>query len=124
VLYPTDNAQQAFSSDNGPTLHLTLPALEALHHAWSSRSKRSKYAHLEAALDAGVAKIVEYYDKMADSDVFIFAMCMFHLSLLEATRIDHLCIVLHPEEKMTHLQKYWSKDLQNAAQEEAEKIVR
>jgi hypothetical protein len=29
-------AQQAFSSDNGPSLHLALPALEALHKAWTS----------------------------------------------------------------------------------------
>ena len=33
----TDNVQHAFSSDRGTTLHLALPALEALHKAWTTR---------------------------------------------------------------------------------------
>ena len=32
----TDKAQQAFSSDNQPSLHYALPVLESLHKAWSS----------------------------------------------------------------------------------------
>ncbi|KIK95898.1 hypothetical protein PAXRUDRAFT_11157 [Paxillus rubicundulus Ve08.2h10] len=33
---------QNFSSDAGPTLHLALPALEALHKAWDSHAIQSK----------------------------------------------------------------------------------
>ena len=71
-----DNAQHAFSSDQAPTLHLALPALEALHKAWSSRRAHVKYLGFIAALDAGLAKITQYYDRTADSDAYTFAMRM------------------------------------------------
>ena len=70
-----DKAQQAFSSDQGPSLHLALPALEALHKAWSSRASNVKYEPFWDALDAGTSKITDYYQKTADSDAYTFAMC-------------------------------------------------
>lgn len=75
-----DNAQQAFSSDQAPTLHLALPALEALHKAWSVRQDRVKYQDFVPALESGLAKIEEYYNRTADSDAYTFAMrCVFPL---------------------------------------------
>lgn len=71
-----DFAQQAFSYDSTPTLHTGLPALEALHKAWSSRSSRAKYAPFQAALDAAVSKVEEYYDKTSTSYAYTFVMCM------------------------------------------------
>ncbi|KAF8231446.1 hypothetical protein L208DRAFT_1277338, partial [Tricholoma matsutake] len=70
-----DLLAQAFSSDQGTTLHLTLPALEALHKAWTKWAAHSKYCDFVPALEAGLAKIKEYYDRTADSDVYTFAMC-------------------------------------------------
>lgn len=55
-----DNAQQAFSSENASTLHLAIPALEALHRAWSSRAEHPKYEHFYSALEARYQKINEY----------------------------------------------------------------
>lgn len=84
-LQHADNAQQAFSSDQGPTLHLGLPALEALHKAWSSRATRPKYADFEHAIEKGLSKVSEYYDKTSSSDVYTLAMieCLFaHVHLL------------------------------------------
>jgi hypothetical protein len=52
-----------------------LPALEALHKAWTKRAARSKYCDFVPALEAGLAKIEEYYDRTADSDAYTFAMC-------------------------------------------------
>jgi hypothetical protein len=75
IVQHADRAQQAFSSDEGPSLHSGLPALEALHKAWSSRAKKAKYSHFRGALDEAAAKIAEYYDKTATSDAFIFSMC-------------------------------------------------
>jgi hypothetical protein len=64
-------------------LHLALPALEALHKAWSSRVERPKYADFTDALQAGIDKISEYYEKAADSDAYVFAMRTFcFLSIL------------------------------------------
>jgi hypothetical protein len=74
-----DRAQQAFSSDEGPSLHSGLPALEALHKAWSSRSEKGKYSDFRDALTDAAAKIAEYYDKTATSDAFNFAMCKLRL---------------------------------------------
>ena len=70
-----DVAQQAPSPENGPLLHLALPALEALHKAWSSRVKKEKYSHFKSALDLAIEKIAEYYDKTSNSDAFILSMC-------------------------------------------------
>jgi hypothetical protein len=69
-----DNAQHAFSSDRGTTLHLALPALEALHKAWSTRLTRAKYQDFVPALEAGLEKITEYYERTADSDAYTFVM--------------------------------------------------
>jgi hypothetical protein len=74
VQQHADNAQQAFSSEQVSTLHLGIPALEALHRAWSSRASRSKYARFSAALNAACDKIDDYYEKTTDSSAYIMAM--------------------------------------------------
>ncbi|OJT14236.1 hypothetical protein TRAPUB_9209 [Trametes pubescens] len=93
LLAHADNAQQAFSSDHGPTLHLALPALEVLQCAWSSRAGRSKYAEFQSALEAGSRKITEYYEKTAETQVYTFAL------------------LLNPENKTQFIAKSWGKDL-------------
>ncbi|KAL1939214.1 hypothetical protein VTO73DRAFT_10255 [Trametes versicolor] len=106
LLAHADNAQQAFSSDQGPTLHLGLPALEALHKAWSSRATRSKYAHFESAIDKGLSKVAEYYDKTSSSDVYTLAM------------------ILDPSQKKRHLERYWGKELSNQSLKRIEKMYK
>jgi hypothetical protein len=75
VKQHADSAQQAFSSDTGPSLHLALPALEGLHKAWVSRSNNPKYARFRAGLTAATDKIQEYYEKSAECDAYIIGMC-------------------------------------------------
>ena len=77
-----DNAQQAFSSEQTPTLHLAIPALEALHHAWSIRAAREKYSRFATSLDVACQKIDEYYEKTTGSAAYIMAMsiCISFLS--------------------------------------------
>lgn len=74
VIQHADNAQQAFSSDRATTLHLALPALEALHKAWTKCAERSKYIDFVPALNAGLQKIEEYYSRTAECDAYTFAM--------------------------------------------------
>ncbi|OJT08055.1 Zinc finger BED domain-containing protein RICESLEEPER 2 [Trametes pubescens] len=93
LLAHADNAQQAFSSDHGPSLHLALPALEALQRAWSTRSGKAKYAEFRPALEAGSRKITEYYEKTAETQVYTFAL------------------LLNPENKTQFIAKSWGKDL-------------
>jgi hypothetical protein len=69
-----DNAQQAFSSEQASTLHLAIPALEALHRAWSSRAERPKYERFDDALKSAFEKIDEYYEKTTESPAYIMAM--------------------------------------------------
>ena len=64
---------------------MAIPALEALHRAWSSRSTKPKYAEFKDALDTAVEKIEEYYDKTADSDAYTFVMC-------KSVFCSHYCI--------------------------------
>ena len=67
--------QQAFSSDRATTLHCALPALEALHKAWTKQADRAKYFEFVPALNTSLAKIEEYYHRTAESDAYTFAMC-------------------------------------------------
>jgi hypothetical protein len=69
-----DNAQQSFSAEGVSTLHLAIPALEALHKAWLSRASRPKYAPFARALYAACDKIDKYHKKTADSPAYIMAM--------------------------------------------------
>lgn len=69
-----DTAQQAFSADKSPSLHDALPAIEALHAAWSKRSSKEKYSPFWSALNAATTKLDEYYTKTSASDAHIMAM--------------------------------------------------
>ncbi|KAN0113570.1 hypothetical protein V8E52_007634 [Russula decolorans] len=106
LLAHADNAQHAFSSDQAPSLHLALPALEALHKAWSSQRDRVKYWAFVTALDAGLAKIAEYYDRTAQSDAYTFAM------------------LLDPSGKTEHVRRYWGADKLNKILKHAEEIYK
>ena len=74
-IQKADVAQQAFSSDHGLSLHLALPALEALHSSWTDHSKNPKFRDFVGSLKAGIEKIKEYYDKTSTSNAFNFSMC-------------------------------------------------
>ncbi|KAG2148168.1 uncharacterized protein EDB93DRAFT_1103831 [Suillus bovinus] len=100
-----DNAQQSFSSDRGPSLQQALPALEALHKAWSSRSANPRYKAFHIALNAAVEKIKQYYDRTSDSEAYIMSM------------------LLDPSQKDTHFKRFWGKTLHAEALDEAERIV-
>ncbi|KAG6863608.1 hypothetical protein C0991_004637 [Blastosporella zonata] len=102
LLTHAENAQHAFSSNQGPSLHLAIPALESLCKAWSSRKDRDKYTDFRDALEAGVDKIVHYYDRTSESEVYTFVM------------------LLDPELKSKHLKKHWGDDLTTIALEQAE----
>lgn len=80
-----DNAQQAFSSDQVSTLHLAIPALEALHRAWLSRAEGLKYNRFAPALKAAYTKIDEYYEKTTESPAYILAMSTSSLFIVSIT---------------------------------------
>ena len=56
-------------------LHAALPALEALHKTWSAQKMAAKYSNFYDGLTAGLDKVAKYYDRTADSDAHIVAMC-------------------------------------------------
>jgi hypothetical protein len=76
VLQHADNAQQVFLSDNVPTLHYAIPALEALHQVWSSLASCPKFQPFTSALYATCEKINEYYEKTTESLTYIMSMSM------------------------------------------------
>jgi len=75
LLVKAEYVQQSFSSDCGPATHLVLLALESLHKAWYTQSTKAEYVDFWPALEAGTDKITSYYEKTADSDTYIMAMC-------------------------------------------------
>ena len=58
------------------TLHLAIPALEALYWALSSWDDHPKYSPFAPALCAACKKINEYYEKTTESPAYIMAMSM------------------------------------------------
>ena len=113
--------QQAFSSDKVPTLHLAIPALEALYRAWSAHVDRLKYEPFAPALRAACEKIDEYYEKTTASPAYIMLMSMSipHLIL----HITDTHVVLNPREKMGYFKKHWSVDLQEEVMTCVEELV-
>ena len=71
-----NNAQQAFSSSLNPSLENVLPALKRMCTAWEKASSKPRYAFLVPALEAGMAKLDQYYQHSAASDAHIMAMGM------------------------------------------------
>ena len=104
LLAKAEYAQQSFYSDCGPATHLALLVLEPLHKAWHTRSMKEEYLGFRPALEAGIKKIASYYEKTADSDAYIMAMCMLTLYLQVATSLR--VIVLNPVQKANHICKY------------------
>ena len=84
-----DNAQQSFSSETVPTLHRAIPALEALHKAWSSRAERPRYERFASALNAACTKINEYYEKTTETLAHIITMSMCVLWVGRCLEADH-----------------------------------
>jgi len=74
---------------SGISLHLTLPMLKALHKAWSMQASSLKYEIFHKALEAGTAKINKYYEKMADSDAYTFAMDLFFISAYPTLKLTY-----------------------------------
>lgn len=77
VVQYADEAQQAFSADKYPTLYNALPAIEKMYSSWEKASKKWKYEAFAPALEEGMSKLNDYYEKTAASDSHIMAMRMF-----------------------------------------------
>ncbi|THU95849.1 hypothetical protein K435DRAFT_859114 [Dendrothele bispora CBS 962.96] len=75
ILTYAYKAQQAFFSENEPTLHNATPALDKLNNAWSVQMNRPKYTQFLDALNTGIKKLATYYNKTSDSDAYVFSMC-------------------------------------------------
>jgi hypothetical protein len=69
-----------------------------LHKAWISRVKRAKYRRYVPALEAGIAKIEEYYNRIDESDAYVMGMCEFLLLHPAASDAD-LTLSVEPERK-------------------------
>ncbi|KAJ7659106.1 ribonuclease H-like domain-containing protein [Mycena polygramma] len=106
LLAYAEYSQQKFSSDLKSTLHLALPALEALHDGWTQCADDPKYSVFADALNQALAKVDEYYQKTSNSNAYMFAM------------------VLDPSHKLSYFKKHWPGDLQDAAIENMEETFK
>ena len=73
-LQHADRAQQAFSAAARPSLHRALPAIEMMYAQWDKTSSKPRYHSFVPALQAGMGKLNEYYQRTAASDAHIIAM--------------------------------------------------
>jgi hypothetical protein len=53
---------------------VTLPSLEKMHASWEKAASKTRYKSFVLALSAGMAKLDEYYQQSAESDMHIMAM--------------------------------------------------
>ncbi|KAF8433098.1 hypothetical protein L210DRAFT_960475 [Boletus edulis BED1] len=106
LLGKAEQSQQSFSSDSGPVIHLALPALKSLHKVWHTHSNKTKYIDFWPALEAGVSKITEYYEKTADCDVYIMAI-----------------LLLDPVQKANHIHRFWGHEMYDDTIKHAEELL-
>jgi hypothetical protein len=97
LIQHTSDAQQAFSSSSTPTLQNALPASEKMHAAWDKASSKGHYSCFIPALNAGMAKLDQYYQCSAKSDAHIMAMGM--SSFIPTYCADHSSTPRSPEPK-------------------------
>lgn len=98
LLMLFDDAQQEFSAEGYPSLHLVLPALERLY----KRLTVPEYAPFAAAIQGSLAAIEQHYSRTEFSDAYI------------------ICTVLDPTQKMTWFDREWDEP----AREKAWTLVR
>ena len=77
-----NDTQQAFLLSRNPSLQNALPALERMYAAWEKASSKSCYVFFVPALEAGMAKLDQYYQRSAASDTHIMAMGKIYFSLV------------------------------------------
>lgn len=105
-------------------MHSAIPALESLDHGWETQAKKPPWVEFEPVLNAGITKISEYYDKITDSDTYIFCMCTFIQAVYLCSIIHSLVVlVLDPSQKLVYFGKHWSSELQAEVLVMVEKIV-
>ena len=111
-----DKYHQSFSSDNIPTLHRVIPALESLCTKWEKKLKDPKYSVFHPALQAGLDKLNKYYAKLDNSDVYILALrkCVVVTSWYIAAY--YYIVVLHPYYKLRYIEKKWGRVAEQDAQ--------
>jgi len=73
-LQHTDRAQQAFLAAACPSLYWALPTIETMYAQWDKASSKPWYHFFIPALQAGMEKLDEYYQRTATSDAHIIAM--------------------------------------------------
>ncbi|KAF9225126.1 hypothetical protein BS17DRAFT_765765 [Gyrodon lividus] len=93
LLAHADHGQQSFSSGQESNLQHAFPALEALHRACNNHSESEWYEPFKDGLNAATEKLVEYYERTADSDTYTLVM------------------FLDPSQKDLYFKKYWGKEL-------------
>ncbi|EKM48025.1 uncharacterized protein PHACADRAFT_189277 [Phanerochaete carnosa HHB-10118-sp] len=89
ILMDANKYQQHFSSDQIPTLHRAIPALENLCARWEKKADDRRYEKFHSALRDGVDKLSKYYWKLDDSRAYILAL------------------LLHPYYKSDYIQMKW-----------------
>ena len=82
-MQTADKAQQAFSYSSIPTLFNAVPALEKLYATWEKQRSMPEARPFKNALDAGLKKVNEYYEKTSASDAHIMAMRIYIFFLLQ-----------------------------------------
>lgn len=78
-MQTADKAQQAFSYSSIPTLWNAVPALEKLYSTWEKQRGMPEAEPFINALNAGLKKVNEYYEKTSASDAHIMAMRMYFI---------------------------------------------
>ncbi|KAG7087706.1 hypothetical protein E1B28_013653 [Marasmius oreades] len=76
VLKEPRNAQGAFSSENVPTVRNTLPNLECLIECWDIIYHTAKFAPVQAGIEAGISKMMKYYNRVENHGVYFAAMIL------------------------------------------------
>ncbi|KAJ6607651.1 ribonuclease H-like domain-containing protein [Mycena sp. CBHHK59/15] len=122
LLAFAEHSQHKFSSDLKSTLHVALPALEALHAGWTKCAADAKYSDFKDALEQALEKVDEYYQKTANSNTYMFAMGNY-LGFARHKSPDTFA-VLDPAKKLSYFEKHWPATLQGEAKADMEETFK
>ncbi|THG98389.1 hypothetical protein EW026_g3789 [Hermanssonia centrifuga] len=104
VLAEVYDAHQSFSSETCPTVWQTIPTLECLQRRWEIMADTPKFAPVQSAIQAGLAKLQKWYMAIDQTDIY------------------YVCLALDPGIKTEYTLQNWERKYNNsgmAALEEA-----
>lgn len=90
-----------FASEREPALWRVLPTVEQLQTAWEKKAANGRFTRFHAALAAGLAKLMKYYEGFDLKPAIILSLGSFSFLSIKISIDPGACQFLTPSSSLT-----------------------